>query len=134
MPIFVTFYYSEHIGVKWYLIVVLTFISLVTKDVKHLFIYLLAMCTSSLGLPWWFSGKESICQCRVWSLMWEDPLEKEMATHSSIVFLPGKSHGQRNLEGYSPWGLKRVGYNLATKQQPQLLLWKNTNWNTFLIF
>ena len=22
------------------------------------------------------------------------------------VFLPGKSHGQRSLEGYSPWGLK----------------------------
>ena len=25
-----------------------------------------------------------------------------MATHS--VFLPGKSHGQRSLAGYSPWG------------------------------
>ena len=22
------------------------------------------------------------------------------------VFLPGKSHGQRSLEGYSPWGPK----------------------------
>ena len=30
----------------------------------------------------------------------EDPLEKEMATHSSI--LVGKSHGQRSLVGYSP--------------------------------
>ena len=38
------------------------------------------------------------------SLGWEDPLEKEMAIHSSI--LPGKSHGQRSLEGYSPWGHK----------------------------
>ena len=27
------------------------------------------------------------------------------ATHSS-VFLPGKSHGQRSLVGYSLWGLK----------------------------
>ena len=35
----------------------------------------------------------------------EDPLEKEMATHSP-VFLPGKSHGQRSLMGYSPWGCK----------------------------
>ena len=34
----------------------------------------------------------------------EDPLEKEMVTHS--VFLPGKSHGQRSLAGYSPWGRK----------------------------
>ena len=23
------------------------------------------------------------------------------------VFLPGESHGQRSLVGYSPWGLKR---------------------------
>ena len=38
------------------------------------------------------------------SLGQEDPLEKEMATHSSI--LPGKFHGQRSLEGYSPWGHK----------------------------
>ena len=36
------------------------------------------------------------------SLGWEDPLEKEMATHSSI--LPGKSHGWRSVVGYSPWG------------------------------
>ena len=34
----------------------------------------------------------------------EDPLEKEVATHSR--FLPGESHGQRNLAGYSPQGRK----------------------------
>ena len=38
----------------------------------------------------------------VQSLGWEDLLEKEMATHSGI--LAGKSHGQRSLAGYSPWG------------------------------
>ena len=27
---------------------------------------------------------------------------------SPPVFLPGKSHGQRSLEGYSPWVCKRV--------------------------
>ena len=26
--------------------------------------------------------------------------------HPSLVFLPGESHGQRNLVGYSPWGCK----------------------------
>ena len=31
-------------------------------------------------------------------------LEEEMATHSSIS--AGKSHGQRNPAGYSPWGGK----------------------------
>ena len=38
----------------------------------------------------------------VQSLGQEDPLEEEMATHSSG--LVGKSHGQRNLAGYSLWG------------------------------
>ena len=45
-----------------------------------------------LGLPWWLSDKESTCQCRrhglnPWagSLTQEDPLEKEMATHPSIL-------------------------------------------------
>ena len=34
-------------------------------------------------------------ETRVQSLGWEDPLEKGMATHSSI--LPGEFHGQRIL-------------------------------------
>ena len=42
------------------------------------------------------------------SLAWEDPLEKEIATHS--IFLPGKFYGQRNLAGYSPWGHKQAGF------------------------
>ena len=35
------------------------------------------------------------------------------------IFLPGKSHGQRSLTHYSPWGHKRVGHDLATKQRQQ---------------
>ena len=42
----------------------------------------------------------------VQSLGWEDLLEKEMKWQPTPVFLPGKSHGQRNLVGYSPWGRK----------------------------
>ena len=38
------------------------------------------------------------------SLGREDPLEKEMAAHSST--LPGESHGGRSLVGYSPRGRK----------------------------
>ena len=45
-------------------------------------------------------------ETQVQSLGQEDPLEKEMATHSSI--LPGKSHGQRSLVDYSPWGHKEL--------------------------
>ena len=40
----------------------------------------------------------------VQSLGWEDPLEKGMATVSSILV-----HGQRRLAGYSP--VQRVGHD-----------------------
>ena len=33
------------------------------------------------------------------------------------VFLPGKSHGQRSLADYSPWGHKSIRCNLETKRQ-----------------
>ena len=66
----------------------------------------------------WLSGKESACneEMRVRSLGQENPLEKGMATHSSILAwrIP-----QRNLTGYSPWGRKIVGHNLVTQQQQQ---------------
>ena len=53
-------------------------------------------------------------ETRVQSLGQEDPLEEETATHSSILAV--KSHGQRNLAGYSQWECKRVGHDLVTKQ------------------
>ena len=51
------------------------------------------------------SSKEPACQRRRHrSDPWvgEDPLEEEMATCSSI--LGWKTHGERRLVGYSPWG------------------------------
>ena len=42
-----------------------------------------------IGFPRWLSGKKKIClprlESQVQSLGWEDPLEKEMATYSSIL-------------------------------------------------
>ena len=40
-------------------------------------------------------------ETQVWSLDQEDPLEKEMATHS--IILSQENHGQRRLAGYSTW-------------------------------
>ena len=39
------------------------------------------------GFPWWLSDKESpsMQQLRVRSLGWDNPLEKEMAIHPSIL-------------------------------------------------
>ena len=53
-------------------------------------------------------------EIRVQSLGWEDPLQKEMATYSSISC--GKFHGQRSLVGYSQWDCKKVRHHLVTKQ------------------
>ena len=47
----------------------------------------------------------------MWILGQEDPLEEDMATHSSNLDQREKTHGQRGLEGYSPWGCKRLGHN-----------------------
>ena len=58
-------------------------------------------------------------EMQVRSLGWEDPLEKEMATHSSILAwkIP-------RVEGAwwatVHWGCERVGHDLATKQQQQI--------------
>ena len=76
------------------------------------------ICIRSAGLPRWLGGKESTCQCKTqeaWvpSLGQEDLLEQEW--QPTLVCLPGKSHRQRSLAGYSPWGQKRVGHNLVTK-------------------
>ena len=46
------------------------------------------------------------------SLVQEDPLEEGMATHQ--VFLPGKFHEQRSLEGYSPQGHKELDMTEVT--------------------
>ena len=39
------------------------------------------------------------------SLGWENLWRRESLP--TLVFLPGKSHGQRSLVGYSPWGCKK---------------------------
>ena len=51
----------------------------------------------------------------VWSLGQEDPLEKEVATHSSV--LAWENPMDRNLASYSPWGRKESDTTEGTKQQ-----------------
>ena len=46
----------------------------------------------------------TIRETQVQSLGQEDPLEKGMTT--TPVFLPGESHRQKSLVGYSPWDCK----------------------------
>ena len=49
------------------------------------------------------------------SLGWDDPLEKEMATHSSI--LAWEIPWTEELGGLQSMGLQRVGHDLVTKQR-----------------
>ena len=47
----------------------------------------------------------------VWSLGWEDPLRKDMATDSSMS---GESHGEGSLVLYSRWGRKELDMTEVT--------------------
>ena len=60
-----------------------------------------------LELPWWLR-RQSIClQCRRPGFdPWVGKIPWRRKWQPTPVLLPGKSHGQRNLVGYSPWGCK----------------------------
>ena len=74
-------------------------------------------------LPWWLSSKESTCQCRrrkryrfhpevgkiPWRRKW---LQKWLPLQNSCL---GKPMDRGAWQGFGPWGLKKVGYNLATE-------------------
>ena len=57
-------------------------------------------------------GEEPICQCRRHKRLGFDPWVGKFpwrrAWQPTLVFLPGESHGQRSLAGYSPWGHKEL--------------------------
>ena len=58
------------------------------------------------GLPWCLSGKESACNVGGHGLIpglgRSIPWRREW--QPTPVLLPGESHGQWSLVGYSPWG------------------------------
>ena len=66
------------------------------------------------------SGKDSACQCgRPGFDLWVGKTAWRRKRLPAPVYLPGNLHGQRSLEGYIPWGGKRVSHNWATKRQAQ---------------
>ena len=58
----------------------------------------------------WLNGKEFVCQCRRQQRCWFDSRVGKVPWRRNwkptLVFLPGKSHRQRGLVSYSPWGHK----------------------------
>ena len=76
--------------------------------------------TSIDGLPRWFSGKESTCQCRrcKFDPLIRNLLEKEMATHFSI--LAWEIQWTEEPGGLQFMGLQIVGHSWATKHTQPL--------------
>ena len=62
------------------------------------------------GFPGGDSGKEPSCQCgkhkRLRFDPWVGKIPWRRGWQPTPVFLPGESHGQRSLAGYSPWDHK----------------------------
>ena len=87
--------------------------------------YLSSLCylvTTSCGLPWWLSGKESVCQCRRGDFdPWVGKIPWRRKWQPISVFLPGKTHGQRSLVGYSPWGSQELGMTQQLTSRVMLL-------------
>ena len=62
-----------------------------------------------LGFLWWFSGKESACQCRRPGFVpWVRKIPRRRKWQPIPVFLPGQYHGQRCLESYTSWDCKEL--------------------------
>ena len=85
-------------------------------------------CTESLlGFPDGTSSKEPACQCRRHKRRefnpWMGKIPWRRAWQPTPVFLPGESHGQRKLAGYSPWGHKELDTTEATQHTCWLLGW-----------
>ena len=63
-----------------------------------------------IGLPRWYSGKESACQFRRYRRLgfqsWVGKIPWKRKWQPTPAFLSRKSHGQGSLAGCSPWGRK----------------------------
>ena len=59
------------------------------------------------GLPWWLRWWRICLQCRrPWFSPWVGEIAWKRKWQLTPVFVLGEFHGQRSLEGYSPWGHK----------------------------
>ena len=70
-----------------------------------------------LGLPWWLWLLGLYLKCRKSRFnSWVGKLPWRKAWQPTPAFLPGQSHGQRSLRGYSPWGRKESDRRLTHTQ------------------
>ena len=77
-------------------------------------------------MVWWCQCKEPACQCRRCKRHKFDPwlgkIPWRREWQPTPVILPGESHGQRSLVGYSPWGCKELDMTEQLTRLPLLLV------------
>ena len=66
----------------------------------------LSIMHKPLGFPGGAVVKNPMQKIQVQTLGWKDPWNRKW--QPPLVFLPGKFHAQRSLEGYSLWGCKEL--------------------------
>ena len=71
------------------------------------------------------NGKESALQCRRHNRLrvnpWVRKIPRRRKCQPTAAFRPGDSHGQRSLEGYSPWGHKESDTTEHTHREKELV-------------
>ena len=84
---------------------------------------------TAYGSPWWLSWETICLQCgRPRFNPWVGQIRQRRKWQPTPIFLPRKSHGQRSLVGYSPWG----HFLLLTAPHITLSHCNNLNPDTFL--
>ena len=85
-----------------------------------------------MGSPGGSGGKESTCQSRRCKRLRFDPWFRKIPWSRKWqpipVSSPEKSHGQRSLAGYSPWGHKRVRHDCMTEKQHKQMYLVRFSW------
>ena len=88
---------------------VCTYVFYVKSTILLYELVLLPLRARGLGLPRWLSGKESSGNAGDAGLITGSGRSPGKGKwQPTPVFLPGESHGQRSLAGYSPWGCKEL--------------------------
>ena len=73
-----------------------------------------------MGLSWRLGDEEPVCQCRGCGFdAWAGKIPWKRKRQPTPLFLPGKSHGQRSLVGYTPRAHQESDTTFRLKQHTQ---------------
>ena len=79
------------------------------KRIFNIFVSIVKETFLEKGFPGGTDGKESACNAAMLQIRfnpWARKILWRRKRQPTPIFLPGESHGQRSLAGYSPWSHK----------------------------